>query len=80
MPSTKSLDKNPTLAIKHLMQTDKKGMSNHKHGISGHSGKSPKAKLMNMMDANRLEEAERQKKRSQKATMYQTVQEALKNG
>lgn len=35
------------------MDKGRGGMGSHKHGISGHSGPSPRAKLMTALDANR---------------------------
>ena len=53
------------------------GMGSHKHGVSGHSGPSPRAKLMMAMGANRLAEQQMAlKKRT--APAYATVRDALK--
>ena len=58
-----------------MMQQGRGGMGNHKHAISGHSGPNPKAKFMRALDANRMTEAEKQRK--PKNPVYQTIGELL---
>ncbi len=47
------------------------GMGMHKHGTSGHSGKSPRFRLAAKM------EAEKNQRRARRSQMYPTVEEAL---
>lgn len=54
----------------------KTGMGNHKHGISGRVGPSPRYKQERARDSNALAEAERAKRPVEPT--YSTVAEALK--
>ena len=54
------------------METGKRGMGSHKHGISGHAPKSPRFKFHRQLEANK----EKQKERRPLAAA--TVAEAIK--
>ena len=56
------------------MQQGRGGMGSHKHGVSGHSGPSPRAKLMAALYDNR----ERATRKRVKPTMYETMEEAMR--
>lgn len=49
-------------------------MGNHKHGISGKSGPSPKTKFMTCFDANRLAEA----RVKPQCRMWPSIQDLMK--
>ncbi len=60
------------------MQQGRGGMGSHKHGISGHSGPSPRFKFMRTFEANREREAETRAIRRRKPKMFPTVAEAFR--
>lgn len=53
------------------MESGRGGMGSHKHGTSGHSGKSPKLRLALKMDA------EKNERRRRKTDMFPTVAESI---
>ncbi len=55
------------------MQVGKKGMGSHKHGVSGTSGRSPRFKFMQKLEANRAEPKKKPK------LAYGSIADALKN-
>lgn len=59
------------------MQTGKRGLGSHKHGISGHAGPTPGAKMQRAREANQLAEAERAKKPSR--PVFGSVAEAMRS-
>ena len=58
------------------MQQGRGGMGSHKHGISGHTGQSPRLRLMKKLAAERGEYAI-SPRRSRKLLRFETVREAL---
>jgi len=56
------------------MQQGRGGMGSHKHGISGHSGPSPRTKLMTCLENNRWLQS---RKRRPKPIMFGSVAEAF---
>lgn len=54
-------------------QKNRGGMGSHKHGVSGHAGKSPKLRLAIKR------EAEKDERKPKKTKTYPTVAEALKD-
>ena len=55
------------------MESGRGGMGSHKHGVSGHSGKSPKLRLAMKMAA---EKNERRRRRG--GDMFDTVDDAVR--
>ncbi len=58
-----------------VVQTGRGGMGNHKHGVSGKGGPSPKTKFMTCFDANR--EAQRNQKVRPQREMWPTIRAAM---
>lgn len=56
------------------MQSGRKGIGSHKHGISGNSPKSPKFKMRMKL------EAEKNERKRKPAKMYNSMQELLNEG
>lgn len=59
------------------MQTGKRGMGAHKHGISGYAGPTPGAKIQRAREVNRLAEAERARRPSR--PVFGSVAEAMRS-
>ena len=55
-----------------LMQKGRGGMGSHKHGISGHAGKSPRQRLMERVEAEKNE-----RKARPSTTVYASVKDAF---
>lgn len=61
-----------------MAQQGRRGIGNHKHGISGHAPPTPGYKMQRAREANRL--AEEEAANRPKPKMFSSVSDAIKKG